>query len=171
MNLSTRLRAALLGAVLGWTCLGTALAAEPTIVYLTRHAEKASETDQDPALTKQGAARASNIAAVLASAGIRALYSTATSRTRQTAQPLAEKLALEIQAYDAKQADALVKKIKAARQTALVVGHSNTVPGLVKLFGGKAGTDIGDLEYDRLYQLIIAPNGKVTTVLLHSVAP
>ena len=50
----------------------------------------------------------------------------------------------------------------------LVVGHSNTLPELVRLFGGAPGADIADNEYDRLYQLIAGADGTVTTVLLTS---
>ncbi|MCE3607455.1 hypothetical protein LXA47_28200 [Massilia sp. P8910] len=73
--------------------------------------------------------------------------------------------------YDPAQSAKLVGEVKAAGGTALVVGHSNTVPELVRLFGGKPGSDIGEDEFDRLYQLIVEKDGQVTTVLLHSVAP
>ncbi|RSZ60536.1 histidine phosphatase family protein [Massilia atriviolacea] len=144
-------------------------AADPSIVYLVRHGEKAAD-GKDPALTAQGKARAGNIAAILRSTGITHIYSSTTQRTRQTAQPLASSLGLAVQVYDPAQAAKLVGQVKAAGGTALVVGHSNTVPDLVRLFGGKAGADIGDDEFDRLYQLIVDKDGGVTTVLLHSVA-
>ena len=50
----------------------------------------------------------------------------------------------------------------------LVVGHSNTLPELVRLFGGAPGADIGDDEYDRLYQLTPTAGGAVRTILLTS---
>ena len=144
-------------------------AADPSVIYLVRHGEKAS-VGKDPDLTMQGKARAGNIAAILRSTGITHVYSSTTQRTRQTAQPLACALGLEVQVYDPAQGAKLVGQVKAAGGTALVVGHSNTVPDLVRLFGGKPGTDIGDDEFDRLYQLIVDKDGSVTTVLLHSVA-
>jgi phosphohistidine phosphatase SixA len=157
-------------------CLAAALlapglaAADPGIIYLVRHGEKAS-ADKDPDLTAQGKARAATIAAMLQSTGIARIYSTATMRTRQTAQPLAARLGLEVQVYDPAQPAKLVAQVKATSGATLVVGHSNTVPELVRQFGGQPGSDIGDEEFDRLYQLIIGSDGKVTTVLLHSVAP
>ncbi|UOD33658.1 histidine phosphatase family protein [Massilia violaceinigra] len=144
-------------------------AADPSIIYLVRHGEKAS-AEKDPDLTMRGKARAGNIAAILRSTGITHVYSSTTQRTRQTAQPLASALGLEVQVYDPAQGARLAGQVKAAGGTALVVGHSNTVPDLVRLFGGKPGTDIGDDEFDRLYQLIVDKDGAVTTVLLHSVA-
>ncbi|HEU4372898.1 MAG TPA: hypothetical protein VFS02_05375, partial [Telluria sp.] len=62
----------------------------------------------------------------------------------------------------------LAEKVKSLNGAVLVVGHSNTLPGLVRLFGGAPGADIADNEYDRMYQLIIGADDKVTTVLLTS---
>lgn len=143
--------------------------AAPAIVFLTRHAEKATEGN-DPNLTAQGQARARNLARLLAKAGITAVFSTPTSRTRQTAQPLAVQSGVEAQLYDPAKPGTLVDKAKAAIGAAMIVGHSNTVPGLVSLFGGAPGAPIGDNEYDRLYQLILHADGSVTTVLLTSAA-
>jgi phosphohistidine phosphatase SixA len=180
-----RMRSSLLGGLfLAAALLAPGLAAaDPSIIYLVRHGEKAADgkdpkltmqkmaaDGKDPELTMQGKARAGNIAAILRSSGITHIYSSATQRTRQTAQPLASALGVEVQVYDPAQGAKLVGQVKAAGGTALVVGHSNTVPELVRLFGGKPGADIADEEFDRLYQLIVAKDGSVTTVLLHSVA-
>ncbi|WP_229413476.1 SixA phosphatase family protein [Massilia violaceinigra] len=166
------MRSSLLGGLfLASALLAPGLAvADPTIIYLVRHGEKAA-VEKDPDLTAQGKARARNIAAILKSTGIAHVYSSTAQRTRQTAQPLATDLGLQVQVYDPAQSANLVAQVKAAGGTALVVGHSNTVPELVRLFGGKPGSDIGDDEFDRLYQLIVDKDGSVTTVLLHTVAP
>ena len=48
-----------------------------------------------------------------------------------------------------------------------MIGHSNTTPALVQLFGGDPGTPIVEKdEYDRLYILSPGKNGKVNTVLI-----
>jgi len=145
---------------------GMALA-EPSMIYLVRHGEKAS-VGKDPELTPQGQLRALNIATTLQRAGVQTIFSSATTRTLQTAQPLAGKLGLKIEQYNAATPKALVEKVKSLRGAVLVVGHSNTLPELVRLFGGAPGEEIGDEEYDRLYQLINGADGKVTTVLLTS---
>lgn len=142
---------------------GVALA-EPAMVYLVRHGEKAS-AGKDPELTPQGRERARNIAALLHRTGIQAIFSTPTARTLQTAQPLAERLGVKVEAYAPDAPQALVEQVRKRRGAVLVVGHSNTLPELVRLFGGAPGPDIGDDEYDRLYQLVTAADGKVTTVL------
>jgi broad specificity phosphatase PhoE len=141
--------------------------AEPTAIYLVRHGEKAAQ-GKDPDLTAQGQARAQNIATILQKTGITSIFSTPTARTMQTAQPLATHSNVTVQAYDPKAPKALVEKVKSLNGAVLVVGHSNTLAELVRLFGGAPGPEIADNEYDRLYQLNIAAGGAVTTVLLTS---
>lgn len=75
--------------------------AEPTFIYLVRHAEKGA-AGQDPALTAQGKARARNIATILQKAGIGSIFSSDTIRTRQTAAPLAQRSGLTVEEYDAR---------------------------------------------------------------------
>lgn len=141
--------------------------ADPTTVYVTRHGEKGG--GKDPELTAQGQARAKMIATLLAKVGIRQVYSTATIRTQQTARPTATQAGLEVQTYDPAKPQAVVDKIKTSPGPVLLVGHSNTVPDLVRLLGG-ASTPMSDDEFDRLYQLTIGADGSVTTVLLTSLA-
>lgn len=141
--------------------------ADPTVIYLVRHGEKEA-TGKDPALTPQGQSRAQNIATILHKAGIGSIFSSATLRTRQTAAPLAQRSGLPVQEYDPAAPKALVQTVMAQNGAVLVVGHSNTVPDLVRLFGGVPGADIADNEFDRLYQLIRGADGAVTTVLLTS---
>jgi phosphohistidine phosphatase SixA len=140
--------------------------AQPSMIYLVRHGEKA--VGKDPELTAQGQLRAQNIATTLHRAGIQAIFSTPTTRTLQTAQPLAHRLNLPVQQYAANAPKVLVEKVKALRGAVLVVGHSNTLSELVTLFGGAPGAEIADEEYDRVYQLVNGADGKVTTVMLTS---
>ena len=165
MHLQSRLLGALaLVATLTAPC---AALAEPDVIYLVRHGEKAS-AGKDPELTAHGQARAQNIATMLHKTGIATIFSTPTMRTRQTAQPLAQRSGLEVQAYDPAAPKALVQKVKSLSGAVLVVGHSNTLPELVRLFGGVPGPDIADNEYDRLYQLTVGPDGAIRTVLFTS---
>jgi len=43
----------------------------------------------------------------------------------------------------------------------LIVGHSNTVPGLVELFGGARPAPLSDTDYGTLYD--VEPDGRVIT--------
>jgi phosphohistidine phosphatase SixA len=154
-------------ALAGALLLPTFAFADPNIIYVTRHAEKGSDS-KDPDLTPQGQARARALATILSKVGIKQVYTSTTKRTQQTAQPLATQMGVPVQTYDAGKPAIVTDKIKASTGPTLLVGHSNTVPDLVKLLGGTA-SDIADDEFDRLYQVIIAPDGTVTTVLLTSV--
>jgi len=142
--------------------------AEPSAIYLVRHGEKAGEHG-DPDLTAQGRARAEHVGILLQRAGVDHIFSTPTNRTRQTAAPLAQRTGVTVQLYDPRNPKALVEKVRALSGAVLVVGHSNTLPELVRLFGGTQDLVIGDEEYDRLYQLTGAP-GAVRTVVLTTVA-
>ena len=149
-------------------CLAPAFSfAEPTIVFVTRHAEKSTE-GKDPELTAQGLARARMLATLLRKAGIRHVFSTRTARTEQTAQPLAAQTGLEVQHYEPARHAALIDKVKSLTGPALIVGHSNSVPELVRLLTGKEVPAIADSEYDRLYQVILEKDGSATTLLLSS---
>lgn len=142
--------------------------AEPSAIYLVRHAEKGAES-KDPDLSADGRQRARNLATILRRAGIVHVFSTPTARTRQTAQPTAAHSQVSVETYDPRQPQALVDKLHALDGAVLVVGHSNTVPELVRLLGGaEADQEIPDDEYNRLYQLTPGPDGQPRTVRLTS---
>lgn len=120
-------------------------------LFLVRHAEKTTEKN-DPGLTQAGKARALALANRLGGEGITHIHSSDFIRTRDTAEPLAEKLGLEVEIYDPSDLPAIAAKLKATPGRHLVVGHSNTTPPLVELLGGDGGTPIVEAtEYDRLY--------------------
>jgi broad specificity phosphatase PhoE len=161
----TTFRRLLCAALAAMTLLPGLAAAEPSVIYLVRHGEKAA-VGQDPELTAQGQGRARNIAAILRRAGITAIFSTPTVRAQQTAAPLAQQTGLTVQLYDPLAPLALVEKVRSLSGAVVVVGHSNTLPELVRLLGGAPGADIADDEFDRLYQLLPGAGGKVRTILL-----
>ncbi|WP_084399261.1 SixA phosphatase family protein [Henriciella aquimarina] len=132
-------------------------------VYLVRHAEKTGAED-DPELTADGMARAETLAEVLADEPIEVIWSSDYTRTRQTAAPLAERLRMDVQLYDASDLPGFAETLEAAGETAVVVGHSNTTPALSALLGGDGGTPIDEArEYDRLYVLSGVGTGSVET--------
>lgn len=134
-------------------CLGACTQSAPTsdAIFLVRHAEKTAEAN-DPGLTQAGQARALALANRLGGEGITHIHSSDFIRTRDTAEPLAEKMGLEVEIYDPRDLAAIAAKLKATPGRHLVVGHSNTTPPLVELLGGDGGTPIVEAtEYDRLY--------------------
>ena len=142
-----------------------------TVVYLVRHAEKASSgtgtEGPGPPLSEEGKLRAEQLANTLRAEGITHIYSTGFARTMETAGPLAGRLGVKIETYDPKDLKGFARKLAALPGRHLVVGHSNTTPELVELLGGDAGPPIDEQrEYDRLYVLVLSPGGKVTTLHL-----
>ena len=141
------------------------LASAQTAVFVVRHAEKVSETDQR--LTDAGRERAARLAKMLGAAGIRAIYATDTERARDTAAPLAQALKLSITTYDvgagmAKDTPDASELARTLRRdhpgdAVLVVGHSNTVPAILKALGCREEISIAAQQYDDLF--IVVPGG------------
>ena len=146
-----------------------AASADATFIYLTRHAEKVL-TGDNPALTAAGQSRAQNIATTLKKANIKHIYATNYLRTQQTAQPLSTLLGLPVETYDPAQLAALAQQLRARSENALVVGHSDTTPELIRLLSGDVVDPIAETEFDRLYQVAIGLDGDTTTTLFNSIA-
>jgi phosphohistidine phosphatase SixA len=162
---SARAGACLLLCLLAFGCARPG-ASGVTTVFLVRHAEKQLDS-QDPDLTEAGRQRALALARALRSVPLDAIYSTDTHRTRQTAAPLAGARSLEVELYDKDDLGHLAMKLRGAPGRYLVVGHSNTTPELVSRLGGDPGAAIDEAsEFDRLYVLLLHPDGSVVTVLL-----
>jgi broad specificity phosphatase PhoE len=149
-----------------------AAATAQQLVIVVRHAERAdggataaqgmSKAPADPELSAAGAARATRLAAMLADAKVAAIYATEFRRTQDTGKPLAAKLGQQVQTWRAADTAGLVARVKQAHASdvVLIIGHSNTVPDVIKALGGPAIT-MRDDEYDALYVLNPA-TGKVT---------
>jgi phosphohistidine phosphatase SixA len=141
-----------------------------TVVYLLRHAEPtlpAMGSDADPHLNLAGQERAHALRHVLEQAGITGIFSTDYNRTRETVAPLADALGLQVETYDPRAPEKLIAYLKRTPGRFVVAGHSNTTPELVSLLGGDPGAPINEnYEFDRLYQVVIATDGTVTTTLL-----
>ena len=134
-------------------------------VFLVRHAEKTAEPD-DPTLTEAGKARAEALADRLEGEGITHIYSSDYLRTLETAAPLAGRLGIEIEIYDAGDLPGIAETLKATPGRLLVVGHSNTTPQLTELLGGDGGTPIEEVtEYDRLYVVTMGEGEPVKSYL------
>ena len=154
----------------------SALAAPPqvTTVIVVRHAEKTGPTGDVP-LTEAGHARAQELARVLASAGVTAIYDTQYIRTQQMAAPLAEALKIKpvIAGTTATYPTDIVKGIEAkhAGGTVVVVSHSNLIPDVLRALGIEKPPAIGDNQYDDLFVVTRAPGVAPKLVVLRYGAP
>lgn len=155
-----------------------------TTVFLVRHAEKqvASQGQQmmsanDPPLTDDGKQRAKNLERMLAKAEIKTIITSQFLRTKQTAEPLAEalKIAPEVLPVAADPNDRtkvsqqsiknIVDKIYQSNGGAvLVVGHTNTLPEIIKMLGAGSVAEIPETDYDNIFIVTVIDKGKAKVV-------
>ena len=128
-------------------------------VFVIRHLQKGNGAN--PSLSAEGSANAQRLAAMLKDKGIKVIFATPTRRAMETGKPLAKAFGLSVTPYDPSDIAALAAAVTSASGPVLIVGHSNTVPELVALFGGARPAPIGDEEYGTLFE--VAPDGKVTS--------
>jgi phosphohistidine phosphatase SixA len=122
------------------------------IVFLVRHAEKASQ-EPNASLSDKGRKRAECLAGVLRDAGVTAIYVSEFIRTQQTAAPLAKQMGVSPTVIAAGDPDSLVSKLESnATSNVLVVGHSDTIPKIIQRLSGKIFS-MDDAEYDKLFVL------------------
>lgn len=139
----------------------SAAAAQSTIFFV-RHAEKSESGGNDPDLSDAGRVRAESLANTLKDAAISAIYMTELKRTQQTAAPLAKLFHLDPTIVPAKDSAALIEKLRASSGNALVVGHSNTIPDVIKAFGIATPVNIADNDYDNLFVLVLDEKPRLT---------
>lgn len=135
--------------------------AAPGAEYLTtrnfvllRHAEKETGVE-DPGLTRAGHARADFIADWWGDPRreIEAVWSSDYRRTRETAEPLAEQLGVQIRIYDAGDLPALAARLREEDVNAVVIGHSNTTPQLAALLCDCEVPPMDESDYERAYHV------------------
>src|SRR5437899_7495493 len=123
-------------AVFVFAYYGTA-AQSKKIIVLVRHAEKlpAVDTDMgDPDLSPEGRQRAERLVQAIKKYRPHEIFVTDYKRTRQTAEPIANRRRIQIQTYDPLLHEDLIKKMMAGKtKSYLIVGHSNTIPALANL--------------------------------------
>ena len=145
------------------------ISAEVTTVFVVRHAEKEKETlnkliqtsmngnlaEQTRPLSPKGMKRALDLRDLLRFEGVElnAVYSTKYLRTWQTGAPSLELIKspnTSVETYDS--IDRLAEMISRAHsgKNVLVVGHSNTVPEIVKKLTGESVPPIGN-QFNNLF--------------------
>ena len=149
--------------------------AQDQVVFLVRHAERAPVPAEqpsrgmmgdDPPLSAAGQDRARRLAAMLASADIKHILTTEYQRTRQTAAPIAERSNIKPVMGAAKDPQPFIDQIQKASGNVLVVGHSNTLPDLLKRLGVTRAITIADNEYDNLFVVVRRGAGEPTLIRL-----
>lgn len=128
--------------------------------YVVRHAEKASpstgntmSSPNNPPLSFEGEQRAQALKETLKDSKIAYIFSTNTTRTISTAEPLRAQLGLTTEHYGPMPDSAFIQKLKGLKKNVLIVGHSNTVDDVVNGLTGKKTVpgDLPDSEYNSLF--------------------
>ncbi|MHC4942881.1 MAG: histidine phosphatase family protein [Planctomycetota bacterium] len=165
--------------IIVFTCLlgalgceaGDASAGPATRLILVRHAEKAVGEGDVP-LTKRGEERAERLAALLAQAGVTAIYSTEWLRNQMTAKPISDRTGIPVTTFPvgpdaAEHARAMAAKLRSgvhADETVLCVEHSNTIAPILAELGAEGFE--GKAEYPHIFIVDFGEGMKTELMIL-----
>jgi phosphohistidine phosphatase SixA len=135
--------------------VSVSVASAQPVVVIVRHAEKATDGGSDPDLSSAGRARAEALARILKDSGITAIFTTEFKRTQETAAPTAISTHVTPTVLPAKDTSALVAKLHQLSGNALVVGHGDTIPNVIKALGISVPVNIPDEDYSELLIVIL----------------
>ncbi len=138
-------------------------AASTTTVFVMRHAEKrtSNPADPDPALAAAGEARALELAQFFGRApkgqGIDAVVVSEFRRTQDTVRPLANRLGIPVIVVPAEDTRATARRALDENRggRVLIVGHSDTVPEIVKALSSVDVGPMSEAEYGIVYLVTI----------------
>jgi broad specificity phosphatase PhoE len=138
-------------------------------VILVRHAELGEASGAEARaipLSAAGQARAERLAKMLERAGVAAVYATDFLRTRATAEPTSRLLKREVSVRSQDDADAFVERLRKqhADQVVLVVGHTDTLPAIIKALGVAETVKIDKDDFGNLF--VVTPKGDTDAALL-----
>jgi phosphohistidine phosphatase SixA len=142
----------------------TARAATLWTFVVVRHANWVDDGSDDPPLTEAGEIRARRLADLLSSRAGVAVYATSHRRAQDTARPTAVVWDVHVTTYDGDLAPAtLVSQIKQRHPAGLIliVGHSDTVPGIVGELCRCRVDPIPENDYANLFEVVLRSDGAV----------
>jgi broad specificity phosphatase PhoE len=124
------------------------------VVFIVRHAEKASTGGKDPGLSVEGQKRADALAQILRDSQITSVFVTEFKRTQETAAPTARAAGVSPTVIPANDIGTLVQKLRALNSNALVVGHGNTIPDLLRALGIATPASIPEDDYTEIFGVV-----------------
>jgi broad specificity phosphatase PhoE len=145
--------------------VSVSIASAQPVVVIVRHAEKAANDGKDPDLSAAGRTRADALARILKDSGITAIFTSEFKRTQETAAPTATSARVTSTVVAAKDTAALVAKLHQLNGNALVIGHGDTIPNIIKELGINSTINIPDADYSEL--LIVTLGDKPQLFRLH----
>jgi broad specificity phosphatase PhoE len=125
------------------------------VIFIVRHAEKASTGGNDPDLSLQGQKRADALAHILKDSQVTSVFVTEYKRTQETAGPTARAAHVSPTVVPANDVGALVEKLRELNGNALVVGHGNTIPDLLKALGIATLVRIREDDYTEIFAVLV----------------
>ena len=133
-------------------------------IILVRHAELLNAPMSGPKqvpLSEAGSDRARRLAGLLKDSGIDAIYVTDFVRTQKTAEPLSQELHKPLTVIPKGDPRQLIERLRASRDAhaVLVVGHSDTLPGLLKTLGYPGDIKIEPQDYGNLFVVMQKSEG------------
>lgn len=137
-----------------------------TTVILIRHAEKSDSSTNDPILSTKGKQRANELMHIAGITGIKAIYTSKFTRTKETVEPLAQLLNLTPGEVNESQDIANDILTKHAGEVVLVVGHTNSIPEVLTLLHSDIIPHIEETEFDNLFILTIYSADKARLIRL-----
>lgn len=143
-----------------------------TQIYILRHAEKESATEENPDLSELGIKHASYWKKVLQHIKFERVFTTDFIRNIKTAEILSSDLSIKPEIYYPMSFDILnfIKEIQG--QKVLIIGHSNTIPDMVnRIINETIYPPMSHKNYNLLYQITINENGDTSSSALHIEMP
>jgi broad specificity phosphatase PhoE len=150
-----------LALILSISLLLAAVADATPIIFVVRHAEKATTGGKDPDLSVAGRKRAEALARILKDAQITSVFVTEFKRTQETATPTAEEVNVDPTVVPVNDVSGLVAKLRAVSGNALVVGHGNTIPDLLKSLGIAGPVSIPEDDYSEIFMVSIGDRSEL----------
>jgi broad specificity phosphatase PhoE len=147
--------------------------ANSTIVIVIRHAEKESVSAPDPPLSAAGEARAALLARMFGEpqggARLDAIYISSALRNRMTAAPLAARLGIVPIVAPSDDPKGLAHRVvrENSGKRVMIIGHVNTVPGIVAALSGRSDIpQIDEKEFGTLYIVTVPRIGHANVLRL-----
>jgi broad specificity phosphatase PhoE len=159
-----------LAVLTGWAFL----TANATTIIVIRHAEKDTVNSADPALSAAGEARAAQLARMFGEpqtvGRLDAIYVSATLRSRLTAAPLAGRLGIVPLVAGADDPNGLARRVlrENSGKRVMVIGHLNTVPGIVASLSGRSDIPaIDEQDFATMYVVTVPRIGRANLLRLN----
>jgi phosphohistidine phosphatase SixA len=134
-------------------------------IYLVSHAEKENPNDANSALSQKGFEKANDLRDYFSNIPLQLINVSNFISTQQTAEPTAIAKGLRARQFDQQTQTTdglnvmLVEFGALSTGNILVVGHTNSIPYLIKAFCDIDINPIAEDDYDNLFRIAISENG------------